>query len=173
MDFFETVKNRHSIRAFKNKGIEEEKITRLLETANLAPSAGNLQAYEIVLINENNQKKALSSAAWGQDFIVQAPLVLVFCANLIRSAIKYGDRGKNLYALQDAAISTAYVQLAAVALGLSSVWVGSFNDQRVKEIINSPAHIIPIAILPIGYADESPRTKPRRKINELVHKEKL
>jgi nitroreductase len=169
MDFFETIKKRRSIRAFQEREIEEEKSTSFLEAANAAPSAGDLQAYEIYLVRSEAKRRELSNAALEQFFIAEAPLVLVFCASPRRSAIKYGGRGTALYCLQDATIACAYAQLAVTALGLGSVWVGAFDEDKVLEIIGAPNSLIPIAILCIGYPAESPPPTPRRMIENLVH----
>jgi nitroreductase len=168
MEFFEVVKNRHSIRAFKDKDIEKEKLEKLLYVANSAPSAGDLQAYQIFLVKKAEQRIALSDAAYGQDFMTQAPVNLVFCIDPMRSAPKYGKRGAELYSIQDATISAAYVHLAAVDLGLGSVIVGAFDEGSVSKILNLPSKLRPIIILPIGCPDEKPEITPRRKINDLV-----
>lgn len=168
MDFFEVVKNRHSIRAFKDKKIEKEKLDKLLFVANSSPSAGDLQAYQIFLVEKNALKVALAKAAYGQDFVTQAPVSLVFCIDPMRSARKYGKRGSELYSIQDATISAAYVHLAAVDLGLGSVIVGAFDEEEVSKILNLPGTLRPIIILPVGYPDEEPETTPRRKIDDLV-----
>ncbi len=168
MVFFEVVKNRHSIRAFKDKETEKEKLDKLLLVANSSPSAGDLQAYQIFLVRKNAQKVALAKAAYGQDFVTQAPVSLVFCIDPMRSARKYGKRGSELYSIQDATISAAYVHLAAVDLGLGSVIVGAFDEEAVSKILNLPGTLRPIIILPVGYPDEEPETTPRRKIDDLV-----
>ena len=169
MDFFSVVEQRHSIRAYRPTPVEEEKLIRILETANRAPSAGNLQGYEIVIVRDREDKQALAAAALGQTFLVQAPVLLVFFANRSRSAAKYGQRGAELYALQDATIACAYAQLAATALGLATVWVGAFEDEAVARILRAPADWRPVAILPIGYPAEEPEPTPRRPLRSLVH----
>lgn len=168
MDFFEAVKNRHSIRVFKDKEIEQEKLEKLLYVANSAPSAGDLQAYQIILVRKSALKIVLTKAAYGQDFITQAPVNLVFCIDPKRSARKYGKRGSELYSIQDATISAAYVHLAAVDSGLGSVIVGAFDEEAVSKILDLPGTLRPIIILPVGYPDEEPETTPRRKIDDLV-----
>jgi nitroreductase len=75
----------------------------------------------------------------------------------------------SLYCIQDATIACTFAMLAATALGLSTVWVGAFNEDQVREIIHAPAGHRPVAMLPIGYAAEVPRIRPRRKLNDLVH----
>lgn len=85
---------------------------------------------------------------------------LVFCANSTRSS-KHGKKA-GLFSIQDATIATSYAQLTACALGLSSVWIGAFNEERVSIILSLPDNISPIALLPIGYKDEEPQMKITR-----------
>ena len=170
MDLFEVIKRRRSVRAFEKRVIEEEKINVILEACNAAPSAGDLQAYEIYLIRSEEKLRELAQAALGQDFIAGAAFALAFCAHPRRSAIKYGNRGSELYCIQDATIASAYAQLAATALGLGCVWVGAFDDSKVLQVIGASETLKPIAIIPIGYPAELPEATPRRGVNRLVHK---
>ena len=168
MEFFDAVKSRHSIRAFTAAPIDRDKMQAILEAANRAPSAGNLQAYEIYLVTKAGDRSALARAALEQWFVAQAPVVLVFCAHPGRSSRRYGERGVRLYAIQDATIACAFAMLAATALGLATVWVGAFDDDSVRRAIRAPAEIIPVALLPVGYAAEKPETTPRRRLSDLV-----
>lgn len=169
MDFFAVVNERHSMRAFTSQAVEEEKLQKILEVANQAPSAGNKQGYEIYLVRREADRKALVRAARDQEFIAEAPLTLVFCANPARSAARYGQRGIRLYSMQDATIACTYAMLAATALGLSTVWVGAFEEDAVREALGIPQELLPVAMLPIGYAGEKPRITPRRELSDLVH----
>ncbi len=169
MEFFDVVQERHSIRAFAAKPVEPEKLQQILEAANRAPSAGNLQGYEIFVVTDNAQKKALAQSALEQEFIGQAPVALVFCTHAARSAGKYGRRGEALYTIQDATIACTFAMLAATAVGLASVWVGAFDTTAVQQIIGAPEGIVPVAILPIGYAAGSPRLTTRRELSDIVH----
>jgi nitroreductase len=173
MEFFEVLARRHSIRAYLERGVEEEKINKILRAANSAPSAGNLQAYEIVLVRSKERRRALAEAALRQDFIAQAPVVLVFLINPARTKWRYGLRGEHLYCIQDATIAASYAQLAATALGLGSVWVGAFDTDRVAEIVGAGKELTPIAILAVGYPGEEPEPTPRRKLSDLVHEERV
>jgi len=169
MDFFEVVKRRRSTRAYAAKPIEAEKLAKILGAANAAPSAGNLQAFEIYRVTGPEQKRELARASLRQSFIAQAPEVLVFCANPERSAARYRQRGVRLYALQDASIACTFAMLAATALGLSSVWVGAFDDDAVHRVIGAQNDHVPVAMLPIGYAAETPELTLRRSLDDLVH----
>ena len=169
MEFEELIKVRRSIRAFQSRPVEEEKLKKILTAANLAPSAGNLQAYEIYVIKDQKIKRELARAALDQDFIAEAPVVLVFCANPLRSSVRYGKRGEGLYCVQDATIATTFAMLMATNLGLGNVWVGAFDDEWVAKILGLPRFLRPIAILPIGYPAERPEFSGRRRLEDLVH----
>lgn len=173
MEVFEAFEKRHSIRAYSSKEIPDDVLRRILEAANSAPSAGNLQAYEIVVVKDPKRKQQLAQAAYGQTFIAQAPVVLVFVQNPRRSSIRYGQRGATLYSLQDATIACTFAHLAATALGLGSCWVGAFDDDAVAKVINAPREMRPVAILPIGYPAEQPWATPRRRLDDIVHFETL
>jgi nitroreductase len=169
MDFFKTVEDRRSMRKYANTPVEDEKLHKILETANKAPSAGNVQGYEIYVVRKLEQRQALVKAAWDQGFLAEAPVVLIFCANPSRSVEKYGDRGTSLYAIQDATIACAYSQLAAKAQGLDSVWVGAFDEKVVSDVLHLPQELRPIILLPVGYAGKEPRPRPRRDLRDLIH----
>ena len=168
MEFFDVVQSRHSIRAFKPQPIEPEKLHAILDAANRAPSAGNLQGYEIFAVTNHDVLQVLRLASWDQEFISQAVVALVFCANPARLSVKYGHRGESLYCVQDATIACAYAQLAATALGLASVWVGAFDEASVRAAIHIGEDLLPVAILPIGYPGKEPKIRPRRELNDLV-----
>jgi len=169
MDFFEAVEQRQSIRAFESRPVEEEKLRKILETANAAPSAGNLQAYEIYVVRKRQDRAALARAALHQDFVASAPVVLVFCTHPARSSGKYGARGARLYSVQDATIACAFAMLAVTSLGLASVWVGAFRDEGVREALRLSDDLQPVALLPVGYPAESPERAERRTLADLVH----
>jgi nitroreductase len=169
MDFFDVVRLRRSVRAFADRALEEEKLRIILDSANRAPSAGNSQAYEIYVVRQPGDRKALARASLGQDYVAAAPVSLVFCARPGRSASRYGERGSRLYTLQDATIACTFAMLAATALDLATVWIGAFEDEEVQRAIRVPKDIVPVAILPIGYRGEYPAATPRRAIADLVH----
>jgi len=167
---FEVVTERHSIRAFTDQAIADDVLKKILETVNRAPSAGNLQAFDVYQVTKQKHKEALMRAAHDQEFIAQAPVVLVFCAVPARSAVRYRERGESLYCIQDTTIACTFAMLAATALGLGSVWVGAFDEETVKEIIGvEPGHR-PVAMLPIGYPNATPCIRPRRALEDIVHK---
>jgi nitroreductase len=150
-EFEKLCNNRKSIRKFTDELIEENKIIQILNIINSAPSAGNLQAYEVVVVKSKELRIKLSEAALAQNFISKAPVVLVFIAKSEESSRIYGKRGEQLYSIQDATIAGTYAMLACEALGISSTWVGAFNEDKVKEILHCKKEDKPVAIMPIGY----------------------
>lgn len=172
-DFFEVVESRRSIRAFLSKEVDDESLIKILQTANSAPSAGDLQAYEIVVVRDVRRKEKLALAAFGQDFLARAPVVLVFVADPKRSSRRYGRRGSELYCIQDATIGACYAQLAAHALGLGSVWVGAFDDEAVLDVIGATPDLVPVAMIAIGHPAENPEKRPRRALHDIVRLEDI
>jgi len=168
MDYFETIQGRHSVRAFVTKQVEEEKFRQIAEAVRSAPSAGNCQAYEVYVVRGEAGRRELVGAAWGQEFLAQAPVALVFCADTQRPAERYGSRGAELYCIQDATIACTFAMLAASALQLATVWVGAFDPNAVRKIVRAPAHMLPVAILPIGYAAETPQPTSRRPLSSVI-----
>jgi len=170
MDFFGVVQARRSVRAFGKTPVEHEKLERLLAAARLAPSAGDLQSYRIIVIEDRDTKAALAAAALDQAFVAEAPVVLVFCADARRSESRYGRRGADLFCLQDATIAACYAQLAASAQGLASCWVGAFDETAAAAAVRAPPELRPVAILPIGWAAQEPQRPQRRPLDQLVRR---
>jgi nitroreductase len=161
------------VRSFQNTPVEDATLQMILEAVNNAPSAGNLQAFEVVIIRDPNRKRQLVKASLDQSFIAQAPLALVFLANPDRNRAKYGSRGAELYALQDTTIACTYAQLAATASGLGTCWVGAFDEDKVRQIVGAPAAWRPVAVLPIGVPAEAAGVRERRALGDLVHDEQV
>jgi nitroreductase len=160
MNLLETIKNRRSIRKFQKKEIPEKIIDQLIEALIWAPSAGNLQSRKFYFVFKQEIKEKLVKAALEQDFIAQAPLVIVGCSD-DKISIRYGERGKNLYSICDVATSIQNLMLLAVEKGLGTCWVGAFDEKEVSKNLNLPENLRPIAIIPVGYPAEKPKAPPR------------
>ncbi len=169
MEFFDVIKNRHSIRVFTDQPVEPDKLQKILETANLAPSAGNLQAYEVYVVTDAKKRDGLSCAALAQEYIAVAPVALVFCTHPELTEGRYTERGTRLYTLQDATIACSFAMLAATNLGLGSVWVGTFDEKVVRMIVGAPESQVPVVILAVGYPGEFPEQHPRRPLSNIAH----
>lgn len=155
MSILEAVKRRRSIRDFEKKKIAQSLIDKLIDALIWAPSAGNLQSRKFYLVQDEKIKKGIAKAALNQNFIAEAPLVVVGCTdNSIAS--RYGERGIYLYSVQDVACSIMGMMLVAHENGLGSVWVGAFNEGGVSNLLKMPHNLRPVAIVPIGYPSRVP-----------------
>ena len=168
MELSEAIRGRHCIRRFRPDEVEEEKVEGILEAAKEAPSAGNLQARDFIVVRDSKKRRELAEAALSQNSVSEAPLVIVVCANPGKSAAKYGSRGEELYCIQDATAAVQNILLMAHSLGLGACWVGAFDEDSVREVLGIPPEIRPVAIVPVGYPAEEPSAPPG---NIEVHNE--
>ena len=170
MDFWQLVRQRHSVRRYDpNVDVSPKQVRRILEVAIASPSAGNCQPWHLVVIRDQTLRHRLVRAAYGQEFLAQAPVVIAVCCDPARSAERYGARGSSLYCLQDTAALTEHILLAATALGLGSCWVGAFDEAAAARVLALPGHLRPVALVSIGHpaAPSSQRTT-RRPLDTVV-----
>ncbi|KUO40162.1 MAG: hypothetical protein APZ16_07045 [Candidatus Hadarchaeum yellowstonense] len=171
MDVFEAIKGRRSIRGFKPESISDADLEKILEAGISAPSAGNCQPWEFVIVRDQKIKQKLVQAARGQSFLAEAPVVIVICADVNRTASRYGERGRTLYCIQDTAAAAQNIHLAAYALGYGTCWVGAFDESAAAEAIKAPAGVRPLIMIPIGKPREKPKPTPRTPLRERIHQE--
>ncbi|HJJ38921.1 MAG TPA: nitroreductase family protein [Methanocorpusculum sp.] len=160
-EFQSFLASRHSVREYDEAaGITAEEKDYILSAASTCPTAGNLEAWDVVIVSDEGQLEVLSDAAGGQRQMLDAGCAFVVCANYIRSMSRYGERGI-LYAVQDATIAATYMMLAAHAIRLHTCWMGAFDEAQVKEVLELPAHVRPVAILSVGVGT-LPASSPER-----------
>lgn len=165
-DLFRVMSTRRSTRNFdSSKLVEQWQIDKILAAADTAPTAGNFQGFEVFYIKNKEIKKRLVEAANKQPF-VNAPVVLVFCMDPSRVKINFPPEILAKFSLQDATLAAAYSQLAASALGLSSIWIGMIDEQKIMQILGTKLR--PSSILCIGYPQRNKPPKSRRKLKDLV-----
>lgn len=165
---FESILNRRSIRSFKGDPVPSEFLQKILTAAQRAPSAGNRQPWHFYVVKNKGLRESLAIAAFGQDFVAQAPVVIVVCSDPERSGSRYGERGRSLYSIQDTASAVMNMWITAVELGLASCWVGAFDESKVRETLSIPSQLRPVAMLPIGFPAEQGVKTPRRPLEEIV-----
>jgi nitroreductase len=170
MDFWQVVEARASVREFDpSVGVSPEILERILQVAIRAPSAGNRQPWHFYVVRDPAIRRGLAAAAYGQGFVAQAPVAIVVCADAEQSAGRYGQRGRELYCLQDTAAAVEHILLAVVASGLGGCWVGAFDEQQAARVLNLPHRHRPVAILPIGKPAGMPgRHTPRQPLHAVV-----
>lgn len=169
MEVIEIIKRRRSIRRYKPDPVPDSDIMTILEAARWAPSAGNLQPWEFVVVKDGNKRVELAKAAYRQGWIAEAPVIIVVCAAIERTARYYGERGASLYCIQDTAAATQNILLSACALGYGTCWVGAFNEDRVRKILGLPGGVRPVALVTLGKPAELPSPPPRRPLDSIVH----
>jgi len=165
-DLFAVMAKRRSTRKFSDKPVETTKIDKIIAAADTAPTAGNYQGFEIFYLKSLEKKKLLVEACNKQPY-VDAPVVLIFCKNPSRVKFDFPDYVLKKFAIQDATLAAGYSQLAAQALGLSSIWIGMFDEQKVMDIIETD--LVPSSVLCIGYPEQTKFPKPRRNLKDIVH----
>ena len=168
MDLWTAIDLRCSVRGFDSSDVSPETVERILQAAIRAPSAGNRQPWHFVVVRHRETKQSLAEAAYGQDFVAQAPVVIVVCADPERSGARYGSRGRELYCLQDTAAAIEHILLAATASGLGCCWVGAFDETAARRALNLPGHLRPVAMVPIGQPTEPRHRSSRRPLSDVT-----
>jgi nitroreductase len=158
MEFTDVIKGRRSIRKFKDKPIEDEKLKKLIEIIKYVPTAHNMQDYFVYIVKNQDVKEKIAEAALSQNFVAQAPLVFVVCAEPGKEGTNRGE----LYSLQGSAMVTYTICLQAYELLLGSVWVGLFKENELRKAVGIPKKYKPVAIIPVGYPAEDPKMPQRR-----------
>jgi nitroreductase len=168
-DIFDCIRESHSVRNFKSEQIPEPTLTRILEAGNMAPSAGNLQPWYFYVVQDSSVKEKLAAAAFDQEQISDAPTVVVILADPARSNERYGERGAQLYCLQDTAAATQNILLAAEGLGIAACWIGAFDETKVEETVEAPPRLRAVAMVCLGYSAEQPKEyKERLRLAEVA-----
>ena len=167
MSILDAMKNRRSIRSYKDTPVEDEKIESILEAARLSPSAKNAQDWKFVVVEDLRTREEITEAT-GQRFVGEAPVIIVACGTNPGELMKCGQPRYTV----DLSIATSYMILEAYEQGLGTCWLGSFDEERVKEILGIPEGVRVVAMTPLGYSDESPEAKPRKQIEEIVSYDK-
>ena len=169
----EVINARRSIRSYRGDPIPEAKVLQVLEAATKAPSAGNVQPFKIVLVQEAAGRSELAKAAWDQNFIAEAPVAIVFLVDLNEASGRYGSRGRELYSLLDVGAAIENLMLAAQDNGLGTCWVGAFKEEEVARALNIPSDLRPVSIVSLGYASRQPKERVKKPLEQLLVRERF
>lgn len=165
MNIYELIKKRKSVRSYKHKEIEEEKLERILNSALLAPSAKNKQEWRFVVVSDQAKRDKLSVAAKNQKFLSEAPIVIACCAETDNYEMTCGQKSYPI----DLSIIIDHITLLAVEEGLGTCWIGAFHEDKAKKVLNIPENIRIVELLTLGYpADGSIKNKNRLSIDKVV-----
>lgn len=166
MEFFETIRTRHSCRAFKADPVPEDLLAQVLEAARIAPSGSNKQPWKFVVVRDAQMRKALVQACKGQEFVGEAPAVIVACGEVFET--NRGDWMGWHGMLLDIAIAMDHMQLAAHALGLATCWIGAFNAEEVHRLLGIPPELKIVGLFPMGYPAKPLKVSTRKAMGEIV-----
>ncbi|MCD6108078.1 MAG: nitroreductase [Thermoplasmata archaeon] len=163
MDVRDAIRMRRSIRKYKDKEIEEEKLKLLLEAARLAPSAKNRQNWIFVVVRDKEIKKQLIPACKNQEFVGEASVVIAGVS----------DPNVSRWYKIDMGIAFEHIALEAVELGLGTCWIGAFYEEQVKKVLNIPEDLEVVVLITIGYPAEEPMERPRKRLDEIIRYERF
>ena len=164
-----SILNRRSIRKFNSsKQISQEDLQLLLEAGLSAPSAGNDQPWRITVVKNQELKQQLATAALNQNFMAEAPVIIVVSGDMQTAMEFYSTRGVYLYIFQDCAAFVENVLIAAQSLGLATCWIGAFIEEKVQKILQLPKNFRPMAMIPVGYAAEPGREAPQKPLEKFI-----
>ena len=169
MDTETCILTRRSIRKFKNVVVDMERLGKIIEAGRAAPSAGNLQNWVFIIVDDPGKRKAIAEACFHQDWIQTAPVLIVVCAKPIDAQRYYGIRGERLYSIQNCAAAAENMLLMAHDQGLGACWVGAFDEDKVRDIIKLFKEGRPQIILAVGYADEEPLAPLKLKFDNVAY----
>jgi nitroreductase len=178
MDVFEAIAKRRSIRSFTDQPVPDDVQRCILEAGTRAPSAGNMQAWEFVIVKDPAARRLLvdctdagntaRNGVFTQEWIMQAPVVVVVCYDVKRMTGRYGTKGRTLMTIMDCMLCVENMALAATALGLGSCCVVGFYPDRLKQVLPIPKEITPLLLLPLGYPAQEPSAPYRLPLEDVV-----
>ena len=168
-----TIKGRRSVRNYQKRNVNNKLIMKILESARFAPSSGNYQPWEFIVVRNPKTKENLVEACYNQKWMMDAPVFIIACTNMRLAGAIYGQRGLRLYGTQAIAAAVENILLTAEALGLATCWVGAFSEIMVSRILDCPEYVRPSAIITLGYAVRKPIAPVRHPIENFVHLEKF
>ncbi len=168
MDFYQVIRTRRSVRAFRDTPIPDDALRRVLDAARIAPSGSNRQPWRFIVVSSPELKQGLVSACHNQRFIAAAPVVIAACGRDIQ--FDRGDWMGDYSMIVDVVIAMDHLILAARAEGLGTCWIGSFSDEEVKATLRVPEGWHVVALTPLGYpeGDAFVETADRRPLGEIV-----
>jgi len=164
MDVINVINKRYSVRAYKPDPIEDDKLTVILNAARMAPTASNRQPFKIIVIHSRGREDELLSI-YSSPWFVQSPLILCVCGLTEMGWVRKDGKP---YLYVDIAIVMDHIVLAASELGLGTCIIAAFNETNARTVLAIPAEVEPILFTPLGYPTDTPRTKERKELADLV-----
>ena len=178
MDTIEAIKTRRSIRKYKDTPVTDEQLKTVLEAVQWAPSWGNTQCWEIIVVKDPAVKEKLAATLSpgnpSTDAVKNAPVVIVACATKEKSGYYKGVpiTVKGDWLMYDIGLAMQNLSLAAHAIGLGTVQIGAFNSEDAETALGVPEGVTIVALAPLGVPAAESRAPKRRAIEEFAHYDK-
>jgi nitroreductase len=167
MDIMPEILQRRSVRSFTADPVEKDQLERILEAGRLAPSAKNRQEWRFIVIQKKDVRERMKDAAFGQEFVAQAPVIIAVCTTNIDYRMPNGQLSYPV----DLAFAAAQILLQAVHEGLGTCCVTTFDEQEVKDLLTVPFSMRVLMMLLIGHAASVPEQSPRKSSKQLTAKD--
>jgi nitroreductase len=170
MEVSEAIRARRSVRAYDSRPIPDDLITKVLEAGRIAPSASNYQPWHFIVVKDASKRQVLSEGKFAK-FLTESPVVIVGC----------GDRKTSpKWYVVDTTIALQQMVIAATAEGLGTCWIGSFDEDSVREALSVPERFAVVAMLAVGYPKQKPgsvvpptRTRNVKELEKIVSYEEF
>jgi nitroreductase len=166
MSVLDVIKERRSVRRYKQDSIPEDVLKRVLEAVRHSPSGKNLQPWKFILVNDSSLKQRIAKASNGQYFMAEAPLIVVACGFPDDCYSRLGNYMKSWPV--DVAIAVEHLILQAQEEGLGTCWIGAFEERDVKSVLSIPKNVKVLALTPLGFPDEAPIPRGRKNLEEII-----
>jgi nitroreductase len=171
-----------SIRKYKNKEVEEEKLMKVLEAATRASTSGNMQPYSIIVTTDEKVKKELLPHHFDQSMVMDAPVLITFCADFHRmrlwlernsAPMNFDNMMSFLIGMIDATLASQNAALAAEAQGLGICYMGTTlaSNKEISKILKLPEHVVPVVGFSLGYPDEVVESRDRLPLEAVIHRD--
>jgi nitroreductase len=183
MDVLEAIRTRRSVRRFRDQVVEDEKLMTILDSVRQSPSWANLQCWRFVVVRDRAVRERISELSYVESFfaplsykanparkgLAEAPVILVACADPSQS----GTLWNQPYYMTDIGIAAQTLMLSARALGLGTVFVGVFEEEQLRGLLNIPKNVRIVGLFPLGYPlEEKASGPPRKPLAQIVFEEK-
>jgi len=167
MEVMPEIVQRRSVRSFTSQPVEKEQIERIIEAGRLAPSAKNRQEWRFIYIQKKETRQKMMEAAFSQDYVGQAPVIVAVCTTNIDYRMPNGQASYPI----DLAFAASHMVLQAVHEGLGTCCITTFDEQEVRDVLTAPFSMRIVLLILIGYANETPEPTPRKSLKLVSGKD--
>jgi len=180
MEFDKVIKDRVSIRKYQKRNIDDSQLNYILECGHAAPTAGNVQPWEFIVVRDVAIKRKIVDTTYvgnqknvskHQEWLMEAPVFIIVCANKDKIVTKYGEESMKKLIYLDCSASVENMLLAAVNLNLGSCYISGFRENELSQVLQLPSSLEVIAFIPIGYIEATAIRRIKRPLTEVVHRD--